>query len=366
MSDVTVVRNRIDNLDVSPRFDSYGKVIIHVSDETTYEYPIGTTSGRTLEIDNPFGTQQMAVDLYNRLQGYQYQPFDANGTQLDPSAEIGDALSATRLYGGIYARNRKFGRLMKADVSAPQDEEINHEYEYVSATERMFARQFDDVKATFAIQNDKIEARVEADTSGNKSTFGWRLKSDSWEVFAANKTVLKATEDGLEVNGKVTATSGTIGGFEIGSRAIYNNMPSMDSTATSGVYLGTDGIKLGQNFKVTTSGVVTASSMRLKGTITFLNEDGSSAGTLSAANLRLFAKDAYDSACKSDGYCYKGAGGGYTALDAFNNGATVNYMRANKMYAASELYASSINFLGTNLGRSTVTIDGTTIAYVSW
>lgn len=365
MSDSVAVRNRIDNLDVSPRFDSYSKVIIHVSDDTTYEYPEGdVSSGRILEIDNPFGTKQMAMDLLQKLKGFQYQPYNAEGALLDPAAEIGDALNATSVYGGIYSRSKKFGRLMKADVSASQDEEIDHEYEYVSATERRFERSFGEVKATLAVYNDRIEAKVEADTSINRSVFGWRLRSDSWEVFAANKTVLKATESGLEVSGKITATSGKIGGFDIGTRAIYNNLESMESTATNGVYLGTDGIKLGQNFKVTTSGAVTASSLTLRGTLTFLNNDGTSAGTLTAANLRKYADEAYSSACKSDGYCYKGAGGGYRAINAFDNGNKVSWMKA------ASLYGDNISLGGYPLGRDSMSVEtpsGTrTLYFVRW
>ena len=344
LSDSIAIRNRLDELNVSPRLDSYSKVVVHVSDEVAYEYPSGdVTSGLVLDVDNPFGTPQMAKDLYERLSGYQYQPYDATGAHLDPTAEIGDALNASTVHGGIYKRNRKFGRLMKADVSAPMEEELDHEYQYVSATEREFRREFGEVRATLSIQNDKIDAKVEADTSGNKQTFGWKLTSSSWE--------------GLEVNGKITATSGMIGGFNIGSRAIYNNLSSFGGTQTSGVYLGTDGIQLGQNFKVTTSGTVTASSLKLKGTITFLNSDGTSAGTLSAANLRKYANDAYTSACTSGGYCYGGAAGGYNWNDAKDGKVWASFLKT------TALQCGQISINGMICAPYSATINGVTIPY---
>ena len=67
MSDVVTISSRLTNLEVSPQFNSYSKVIIHVSDETTYVS--GNDDGRTLEIDNPFGTQAMADAILNSLSG---------------------------------------------------------------------------------------------------------------------------------------------------------------------------------------------------------------------------------------------------------------------------------------------------------
>lgn len=308
MSDIVTVRSRMDTLDVSPKFEAYSKVIIKVNDDEAYVS--GDDVGRVLEIDNPFGTQEMADAMLESLKGYQYQPYDADGAHLDPSSEIGDALNTAKVYGGIYSRSRTFSRLMKADVSAPQDEEIDHEYEYVSATQREFTRRFGDVKATLAVHNDMIEARVSKKSPEGQTSFGWNLTDTEWTVNTETTTILRASKNGLEVTGKITATSGEIGGFTIGRTAIYNNLSSFGGTATNGVYLGTNGIQLGQNFKVTTSGAVTASSLTLKGTLTFLNNDGTVAGTMSAADLRNKVNHSYASTTDG-GYCYGGAGGGY-------------------------------------------------------
>ena len=197
MSDVVEVNRRVTEVNVSPQFDNYSKVIIHVSDETTYE--VGNNTGRTLEIDNPFGTQQMAENILQSLGGYQYQPYTARGALLDPAAEIGDAVNVRGAYGGIYTRKRNFGRLMKADIGAPQDEEINHEYQYESSERREFKRSIDDVKASLIIANDRIDASV-AQTGGDNSSFGWSLTATGHK-WATEYTVDKKptkTEEGIE------------------------------------------------------------------------------------------------------------------------------------------------------------------------
>ena len=69
-------------------------------------------------------------------------------------------------------------------------------------------------------------------------------------------------------DGKVYATSGEIGGFTLGDKAIYKTKTSYDSD-TDGVYLGTDGIGLGKKkFYVTSDGALTATDATITGTIT--------------------------------------------------------------------------------------------------
>ena len=332
MSDIVSVQRKISQLDVSPQFDSYSKVVIHVSDDTTYEY--GTNTGRTLEFDNPFGSQQMCRDILTRLQGYQYQPYTADGTILNPAAEIGDALNSALVYGGIYTRSKNFGRLMKADVSAPQDEEINHEYTYEDPQTREFKRQIDDLNANLTIANDNINAKV-SQTGGNNSSFGWTLTSSGFSLFSNNREVLKCDSGGLTVAGNIAGTSGTIGGFTISSSALYtNNMSSMSSTQSTGVHLSASGIKLGQNFSVNSSGTLTCNNAVINGTLTV-------GGTqISASVLRSGAQSAYSnggswsnaytSACTSGGYCYS-ASKSWKDATSSQSGA-VNYFWNNHFY----------------------------------
>ena len=114
LSDVINLGTRVSNLDVSPQFDTYSRVIIHIDDDT--QVSAGDDSGRVLEIDNPLGTQNLAQEMLTKLRGFRYQPYQADGALLDPAAEIGDAVNTPSVYGGIYTRNRTFGRLMKADI----------------------------------------------------------------------------------------------------------------------------------------------------------------------------------------------------------------------------------------------------------
>ena len=376
MSDYVFLGNRASNVDVSPTFDTYSKVIIHISDEQAIE--VGNNTGRVLEIDNPFGTQQMAQDILNRLNGYQYQPYTADGALLNPASEIGDTISASTAYGMIFTRNRQFGRLMKADISAPCDEEINHEYAFESPEERKFTRVTGEMRASIILTQNQIttevaranqaegqlstritqtadaitsevtratnaesqlssritqtESQITADvvskTGGSQSSFGWSLLATGFTLYSNGRTVFKVNSSGAEVSGKITATSGAIGGFTINASDIrYNNMP-WGGTQTTGIYIGTSGIQLGQNFKVTNTGAVSATSMTISGTLTVGGQQ------ITANDLRLGAEransgysgwnDAYSWTNNNGSYCVNGASAGYDAATSISNMTTIN------------------------------------------
>lgn len=360
MSDLISVARRVSQVDVSPQFDNYSKVVIHVSDDTTYE--AGNETGRTLEFDNPFGTQAMASKILQKLAGYQYQPYEAQGALLDPAAEIGDGVNMRGAYGGIYTRERTFGRLMKADISAPQDEEINHEYQYESPEERKFTRQINDVKASLIIANDRIDASV-SQTGGEQSSFGWSLTSDAHRWYADGQEVMSITASGLTVKGNIQATTGTIGGFNIASNAIWNNISSFGGSQNSGVYVGTNGIQLGQRFKVDTSGNVTATNL----TVDTLNIGGTA---VSAATLNSRANYAYSST-SSGGYCYTGAGYGnsYNRATQSSGGAPsyfyVGTLSASHMSGTSA-YCGSLKIGNHSITKKSVSVDGSLIYYLAW
>lgn len=66
--------------------------------------------------------------------------------------------------------------------------------------------------------SDSLSASVskKADAEGGaSSSFGWKLKSSGFELYSANKTVMKVNSNGLEVNGKITSKEGEIGGLTI-------------------------------------------------------------------------------------------------------------------------------------------------------
>lgn len=310
MSDRINLLRRLSSLDRSPEFDGVTKIICNIDDET--QMIVGDDTGYAMEFDNPLMTRAVLQAMLEKIRGYQYQPYQAEGAILDPAAEMGDAVSVRGLYGGIFTRSRSFSRLMKANIAAPADEEIDHEYKFETKQERKVKRQIGEVRATLLVQADRITAEVsqrEADsaefrgqlqvqatqiaarvtqTGGNNSSFGWSLLANEFGLYSGSKKVFYVNASGAHVQGEITATSGKIGGFTIGASAIYNNISKFGGTQTTGVYLGTNGIQLGQRFKVDSSGNVTANNITATGRIYTQARDiqyGGGNGTVSANAL---------------------------------------------------------------------------------
>ena len=308
MSNKTYLGKKVRQFESADRFDSFTRVVIAVSDEL--KYSAGTETGRTLTLECPWGTQAMADNILTSIQGFRYQPYSASGALLDPAAELGDGVTIHGVYGGIYSNDLSFGPLFTASVSAPHEEEIDHEYPYVPRQERKIERQFADVKATFRIHNDLISAEVTArktldeelrgllsvqagiieakvsKTGGDASAFGWTLNDSSWTIKANKIDILKATKSGLEVNGKITATSGKIGGFDIEPNYLSYNKQTWGGDVDSGIYVGPSGIQLGKNFKVDSAGNLTAASGTFLGNVRAGSiQYGGDYGTLSGSGI---------------------------------------------------------------------------------
>lgn len=310
MSDVntTFLGRRMRSFRSSPEFDGFSKVVIIVSDEI--EYSAGTDSGRTLRLTNPWGTPEMAQNILESVRGFQYKPYTAENAIIDPAVELGDGVTANNVYGGIYTKKIKFGSMLTATVAAPEDEEINHEYPYKSKPNKEITREAKMLRASLAIEAEKIaaevKARTEADaeinsilelqagqitakvskTGGDASSFGWILTDSDWTIKANSRDILKATKNGLEVYGKVTATSGKIGGFDIQSNYLSYNNQGWGGTNSTGIYIGVSGIQLGKNFKVDNAGNLTAASGTFTGSVNAGNiRYGGSYGTFSGGGI---------------------------------------------------------------------------------
>jgi hypothetical protein len=318
-------------LDVG-RAQSITGVLLHTAqgDSGNTDYFAGSRSGIVLEATVPNASQSQAQAILDRvsLRGYKYQPFDSRQTVTDPAIEIGDYVNANGSDGIVLGYDITHNRLMTPTLKAPMDEEINHEFTFQTRQQREYKRETKFTRSRLTINANAITAEVARATkregelssqlsitanaiesevlrannaegvlrssiaqtasditakvskeSGTQSTFGWNLTDHDWSIFANGTTVLRATINGLDVEGRITATSGYIGtsssGFEIGNKSISNGMTSLDDAVNNGVYVGTDGIALGAGkFKVTRAGAVTATNLALTGGSISLGDDG--------------------------------------------------------------------------------------------
>lgn len=371
-------------LDIAPQFDGYSKVILNVTEELYYE--AGTSTGRTLTLTCPWGTQAMCDNILASIQGYQYQPLDAQDAILDPAAELGDGVTIKDTYSLIASMSTTFGPLLRADLSAPGEEEIDHEYPYKSPQERKVTRQFANVRSSLKINADLIAAEVEqrkddiqrvnaqlsvqagqiaakvSKTGGDASSFGWEM-TDAYMVWKANnREIFRLDSTGAKVTGEINATTGKIGGLTIKNNALSYNQ-DWNGANSNGLYVGPNGIQLGKNFKVDSSGKLTAASGTFTGSVNAGNiRYGGSYGTFSGGGIsggsiagnRLMANTV--STVYTSGGINASLGYANFSNDVFNNNDTADWLKVSK----------GLKLGGYWLGLTSRTIEGQLVRYVTW
>lgn len=279
---------RVKSLDTSPELPVYTGVVIYTGQDeegNNIEYSAGDRTGTVLEITNDWGSQAQADAIYAKIRGFRYQPYSASGTTIDPSVEIGDAVTIADTYGGVFLRATDY-RDTTSSLEAPSNEEIEHEFQVQSPTNRQYERFTRTVRADLTLKATQIKAKVERKEGDETSDFWWDLQADGWSVGTKESKIFGVDKDGAYVNGEIRATSGTIGGYTINNGCLCTNGQTWGGTNSKGIYLGPEGIQCGKSFKVDMSGNLTASSGRFEGTVYAGNIDyGGSAGYFSGSGL---------------------------------------------------------------------------------
>ena len=227
-------------LTAAPAFPACTGVRFLVDNEQ--ELFAGDETGYVYEITCPFATRAAADRLLTKMQGFVYRPFAAEAAVVNPACELGDTISVPDGSGGtfltgLFSSNLVFDSLCAASVSAPEDEELDHEYPYIPATERSFTRRIQNVQSELTLQAQQIAAKVSR-AGGDPSSFGWYLDADKFELRSNGSVVMLVNASGLSVDGVVNAASGNIGGctIEDGVLKVYNaNIENLNaSKITSG------------------------------------------------------------------------------------------------------------------------------------
>ena len=200
----------------------------------------GSDTGYVCEIRCPWATQAAADRLLSLMQGFVYRPFTAETAVLNPAFEPGDtvALPPGTSLSSILSSTLSFDSLFTADVSAPEDEELDHEYPYASPEERRFTRRMTGFQSELSLHSQQIAAKVSR-TGGDASSFGWYLDADGFSLMSDSTEVLRADEDGLSVRGTVTATAGNIGGCSIEDGTLRIANANIDSLNADKITAGT-------------------------------------------------------------------------------------------------------------------------------
>ena len=170
---------RATSLKDSPAFEEFSKVQFYYDGKDTFS--AGDDSGRVLEIESTWVTQEIADAALNAVKGYSYQPYEATGVRLLPTAEIGDLVKIDETVGVIATASITFGPELVFEISASTDEEVDHEYGIENKQARQTRREVAKATAAIRVGVDEIEAKVDG-MEGNVSSVSQKVDSIKMEV----------------------------------------------------------------------------------------------------------------------------------------------------------------------------------------
>ena len=237
MSDVVHIGRSAKNIKESPLFSPFSgvKLIAGKDDDgNVVVYRAGDDSGRVLEMENPWGSQQMADDVLRRIRGYEYKPFRATGAIMNPAAELGDAVSVGDVYSVLDSVDTVFSPLMSADVSARESGILEHEYPYDSKSNRETAREINGIRTQFVVEMGRIETRIDDMDSGYSSRITQLSNSITAEVSRATSAEgtlrSRITQTESSITSEVTARTNADSAL---STRITQNANSITSEVTA-------------------------------------------------------------------------------------------------------------------------------------
>ena len=164
------------------------------------------SNGKTLTVVNPDGTTAMAAYILSQTEGYVQRSYEGRNALLDPAAELGDGITVGGIYSVLAEQNLQFDALYRADISAPDADEIDDEYPYKSPTQRQIERNMAKTRSLITKTSEEIMLKVEGidgkytevkttldgltvtDASGTTKINGSSIKTDNLYVDAANIT----------------------------------------------------------------------------------------------------------------------------------------------------------------------------------
>lgn len=223
-TDTLAVGKSAANLTVSPTRPAYTKLQVSVSEDTDAVIESGSSDDTVMTAVCPFITQAIVNTVFTSLSAFQYKPFTANGVWSDPAVELGDIVTINGFTAPVMAIDTSFGSGMVMELSAPNDNYIDHEYAYESPTSRSYKKTMGQMST--AIEQNEEAVRITAEKLSNIGgrNYAWAVSKDYHE----NNFIIRnctSTYDPSQ-NGKYVLTASAASSSFTQISTGYYDMPS--------------------------------------------------------------------------------------------------------------------------------------------
>lgn len=236
MSDKIFIGSDVVDLDIGQE-KNITKVVLSRSNDTWFE--AGDDSGDTLEVTNPWATQEMAEAILAEVKKASYLPYTATDAIMDPSAEIGDVVTIGGVYSEIVSMDLDLGVAGCVGLSAPGVDEIEDEYPYKSAGDREAQRENKRIYSLITKTDEEIRMYVANEIDGVSSELSQTADSLTAQISSVDGRVstLSANLDSIEaqvsdVAGNYSSLSLTVDGLRITTNSLENSVDGLGNGTT--------------------------------------------------------------------------------------------------------------------------------------
>lgn len=203
-------------------------IVLWVDSENCFE--VGNANGYVMEIDCPYGTAEMASNLLTQMNGKRYKGFNAEKAIISPLAEMGDSVTVNGVYSMLAYKNTVFGVRHTSQISAPGENEVEHEYSSDGYVTREFNRQLAKVRSSITKTAENIELKIE-DVNGSVTSLSQTVDGITTRVQNAEGsiTTVQQTASGLsttvsDLSGKYTSLKQTVDGFDFTGLVTFTDL----------------------------------------------------------------------------------------------------------------------------------------------
>lgn len=126
----TLLGLAVSRLDTSPDLPAVSGVVL--TDAAGQPVSAGGASGYILKANCQYSDSAAAALALSKVNGYVYRPFEARDAHLDPATEPGDLVLVDGSYHQIMSIDWSIGAWITADLAAPVEMAIDHEYTVMS------------------------------------------------------------------------------------------------------------------------------------------------------------------------------------------------------------------------------------------
>lgn len=138
------IGTKVGHFESSDAFEPVTRITLYWGDENAFTSPVdpedASDTGREIVADCLSATQTMADNLLTQLKGFQYQPYTSNKAWLDPAYELGDVVYIRGMWSYLTNVNSSISTGVICSVSAPYEQEVDHEFPYVGTVSRNLKR----------------------------------------------------------------------------------------------------------------------------------------------------------------------------------------------------------------------------------